>query len=753
MAQTATMTPRQLVMARRQALSTTGKAALREQAAQAAPAPVTAPAGGQVLHGQAASKARRAALIAGKAGIQSKDRTRGGDAVNVSADVANGAADDARGKKGCGCGCDGRRRACKTALAEAGAAPLTHTQMGTAAAQVIAAAAKAQAPIMTTSNVAAYMPVARKASLARREAMSTGGKASLQGITYETAASSTAVAPAIDANTQSSNPNAGRDIARALRARRSLNGAAGQEPSRPCGRRRPGAAEQAPWKVGASETTHGQTVTGTMTGRSQSVTGDEASTCRPITGTEYTGAEMTREFCEAQPAPAPSKVEVNTTSVGNPVSGNKMGRSSNMTGNEPGSCNRVTGNQYIGSGEAHTFCGEPVASSFADKVTSSSQTRKGKKLSGDKVGRSAKVTGDEQGAERDPTGTQYAAPGSTGAPNKVGMSVTLRGGGVTGTMVGRGSRVTGDEPGSCKDVTGDDYIGQEQYSGFCKAVPRPTDYKSGVSVTPTGGYITGTMTGRSMRVTGDEPGSCKTVSGTPYAGADQYETFCDPETAALASARRRRLVGTPGLNMTGLQPGIGGVMTGATAGACQNLSGTPYVGGDQYAQACPDIASAEGRGESPWNRFSVQPPSGGAQHGGVTGSRYESGRITGSFGKGEGKLTGTEEARFDRQAAASEPVAMTQQIQGRVVPRISGEGQDTGLTITGDDWDRNEHVTGTEGLSATRRNQTRRDGDMTVMAVSQKRNERMTTPTSRVTGGSGNTEKGSLITYSGGARG
>ena len=45
---------------------------------------------------------------------------------------------------------------------------------------------------------------------------------------------------------------------------------------------------------------------------------------------------------------------------------------------------------------------------------------------------------------------------------------------------------------------------------------------------------------------------------------------------------------------------------------------------------------------------------------------------------------------------------------------------------------------------------------MTAMAMQQqviKRNEELPVPTSKVTGGSGNTEKGALITYSGGARG
>jgi len=102
-----------------------------------------------------------------------------------------------------------------------------------------------------------------------------------------------------------------------------------------------------------------------------------------------------------------------------------------------------------------------------------------------------------------------------------------------------------------------------------------------------------------------------------------------------------------------------------------------------------------------------------------------------------------------------EPVS---QVDGREKARISGEGQDSGLNITGDDWGRGKNVTGTEGMSSTRRNPTiRANNAMAAMremaAIAQKRNEEIAIPNSKVTGGSGNTDKGSLITYSGGARG
>ena len=567
------------------------------------------------------------------------------------------------------------------------------------------------------------------------------------------------------------NPNlSGRELAQAVRAQHSRNGKAGQKKTAPTGRVRPAkpaaGAEDAPWKVGASETGHGQRITGTMVGRSTRTTGDEPSTCRTITGTEYLGADIFRSFCQTEPSKAPRRVGVSPTGRGNRVTGNEVGRSNKVTGDEPGTCKRVTGTEYVSANLQEAFCASKPEPTPA-RVTLT-ETRKGKTVTGTNVGRSAKVTGDETGADRELTGTQYMTRGNGKAPVKVGATSTLRGGTVTGTMVGRSERVTGDEPGSCRNVTGDDYIGQEQYQGFCSTTPQPQDAKVGVSQTLKGKAVTGTMTGRSSRVTGDEPGTCKAVTGTPYAGAEQYQTECKPEDTTLAAARTRRQRSTPGSVMTGQQPGIDGKLTGAQKGACEPLTGTPYVGADQFAAACPATPAEPGSSDfpqpmdgTPWGQFSVTPPAHAAEGPGqsaVTGSRYEEGHITGPFGMGAGKVTGTEEFRFGRGGAAApaqpEPAEL---VAGRLKSRITGEGMDAGPKITGDDWERGDRVTGTEGRSAMRRNPTRRGGDqmsaMAAMQAAAKRNEELPEPVSKVTGSSGTTERGALITYSGGARG
>ena len=754
---------RAYALARRKALSGSGKAALQSASATSvgssqpgttasSQSKVMAPAGKVVAttgsSARAASLARRRAMsTSGKTGVNSGDRTRTMIKGSESKPVAASTTDEVT-SQGCGCGCNGTDKETCNTSAEIKSAP----------------SAASRSRLKRKPRKIVSSDSCRAGALARRKALSTRGKAGISKSGMSSAQTARA-----------SNPDmSSRELARALRDQKSRKGSAGQKKSESPRRMRParhaetGAAQDASWKVGASSTTQGQTVTGTMVGRSQSVTGDEASTCRGVTGTEYMGADIFQQFCQAEPAKAITRSGMSSTGLGNSVTGNQVGRSQRVTGDEPGTCKNVTGTEYVGTGQAAEFCG-----TTAPKKTplTEAATRKGKTVTGDHVGRSEKVTGDETGANRELTGTQYTRPDQitsdkAAAPAKVGTSTTLLGGKVTGSLVGRGASVTGDEPGSCRNITGDDYIGQEQFKSFCKTAPEKTEKKVGLSTTFNGETVTGTMTGRSQRVTGDEPGTCKTVTGTPYAGAEQYQGYCETEQAGKAAARMQKNRAMAGAAMTGLQPAVGGKMTGDSKGACEVISGTPYVGRDQMVQACPAVAADPQSADFPQpleaatSDFSVSSPAGVAQSErasglGVTGSLYEQGSITGPFGMATGKVTGTEEARFNKTA---QPAPMQtdkpEMINDRPLSRITGEGQDAGYKITGDDWDRGDRVTGTEGLSATRRNPTLRGSKSSAMpVVTPGRDENVPMPVSRVTGGSGNTEKGSLITYSGGARG
>ena len=53
-----------------------------------------------------------------------------------------------------------------------------------------------------------------------------------------------------------------------------------------------------PLKVGVTSTTHGNRVTGNEVGRSEKVTGDEPGTCKSVTGTPYAGLEQASQWCD-----------------------------------------------------------------------------------------------------------------------------------------------------------------------------------------------------------------------------------------------------------------------------------------------------------------------------------------------------------------------------------------------------------------------------------------------------------------------
>nr|ABB92181.1 putative carboxysome structural peptide CsoS2 [uncultured marine type-A Synechococcus 4O4] len=688
--------------------------------------------------------ARREALSRrGKTADTSRDRNRSDVArqTQATAPIATPVEEQKS------CGCDGKRAAEKVSLS----APPPKLS------------GRAERRSATPKRRAIENP-SRALVLARRDAMSKFGKTAGKQPT-----SAAAVA-------RQANPDlTSRELAQQVRELRAKAGSRNKQSAgvtRPTGPNRHGAkqaaAADAHWKVGESTTSSGQTVTGTQANRSVKTTGNEASTCRSITGTEYLGAEVFQTFCQQAPEPTtPAKVRVTATSHGNRVTGNEVGRSEKVTGDEPGTCKTVTGTEYISANQSAAYCG---GGQVSPRKVGHSLTEQGRPVSGVMVGRSASVTGDEAGSGRSLTGDQYLGsdPLPDGRPAaKVGLSGTLSGTGVTGTMVGRSSQVTGDEFGSCHRVTGDQYISAEQVNAFCGSKPEPEAAKVGFSITNRNQVVSGTRTGRSERVTGDEPGSCQAVTGTPYAGLEQAGQHCG--TPAVQAIRERTPVrlGTPSAAMTGIQPGVGGVMTGDEKGACEAVTGTPYVGADQLAAACGNEAPAgtDSHGQAPegvaWTRFSVMSPARAAQQqrdaqGAVTGTSYEQGnRITGPFDMAGGKVTGTEQFRFDNrefQRRQFQPtVAVMSEPAEKPASRVTGEGSST--KITGDDWDRGEHVTGTEGASARRRNPSR-PGPMSAMApYERKRNEETEWPVSRVTGSSGNTEKGSLITVSGGARG
>jgi hypothetical protein len=625
-----------------------------------------------------------------------------------------------------------------------------------------------------TANTPEKQLSGREAAIARRQALSQFGKsASATGNTTAKSATEARIAArkennvaSVTASQSASSCNCEHEAkpsavieyarpseykpepispARQRRMEQSMKGRGDAPPCRPCGRTRP-----EPTKVEIGTTLSGSTVTGNQVERSSHVTGNEAGTCRTVTGTEYVGAEQFGNFCGTLPDPSSAKVGSTTTSHGRQITGTEVGRSKKVTGDEQGTCKRVTGSEYLATETMVEFC-NTAPEQGPDKV-GMGMTEKQQIVTGSDLNRKVHVTGGEQGAQRAITGSAYAdvsAMRNSGgnSPKKVETSHTSAGAPVSGTRVGPSSSVTGDEQSSCKRVTGTDYLASEDFVSFCHAKPYQAPAKSGMSITIKGQEVSGTQVGRSIKVTGDEYGACKPLTGSSYIGADQYAEFCAAREAAEAINRARQ---GRSAALTGIQPGPRAKMTGDERGLCQAISGTPYLGEDQSAEVCDTVPAAT----MPSN-FSIDTPARMASNSitkRITGSAYgDNGRITGPMARALGLISGTPEFRYKDESANNTIAASP--VSPEVPERITGEGRER--KITGDAWDRGDRITGTEGRSAQKRNPTMR-GDSRGNGINARDNreiERPAAATSRITGSSGNSSAGAMITMSGGARG
>jgi len=406
-------------------------------------------------------------------------------------------------------------------------------------------------------------------------------------------------------------------------------------------------------------------------------------------------------------------------------------------------------------------------------------TLSGATVSGSQLERNSKITGVESGACRAITGTEYIGAEQYGAlcsstpspsPAKVGVGMTGAGQRVSGVDASRGDRVTGTMVAANKAVTGNEYLSTDKLES--KAVSRPAPDKVGISATRSGINVSGAVVGRSVKVTGDEHGSCLAISGTEYTGSDQFESFCD----ATQQAASRALIISRGAHAgTGSNIDVGNKVTGAERGESITLSGTPYSTTSQRVSQrgannnphplargpadAPREAAPVKQSPVAQGAFSIVTPARTGQSGNankISGTAYGAiGRITGPVNLATGLVSGTPEFRYqDGSAPIMSPVKPAPVAMDSARNRLTGDGREGGFAITGAAWRRNESITGTEG-AFSQRNQTIRGEQRNPMigAAQLKERERPELPVSKITGSSGNDEKGSAITYSGGARG
>ena len=552
------------------------------------------------------------------------------------------------------------------------------------------------------------------------------------------------------------NPSAsGKEVAKQVRRERCKGKKCAPKPQRAEAGRKAKRTAAAPNKVGISETGSGQHVTGNLVGQNQA-TGTEAGLCSKVSGTEYMSAEDYREYCHENPQPAVGKGVVTRTGKGQSVSGTTVGRSAKVSGDLAGQCASVTGTEYLPADQAEMFCGAQSHSGRAnaaarprrkDRTATSSR----ESVTGGDVSTHQKVTGSRHSNGMNDLSASASGRRKGGAPKKVVTSTTATGAHVTGTQVGGSTGVTGDEAGFCKNVTGNGYQGVEDREQRCDTPPVSSGAKVLPSATFSGQRITGDRAGLGEGITGAEAGTCQKVTGTPYVGAEGARQQCEPEQfeAIERSVKRRHRDG--GFSISGTQPGPAG-MTGMQKGVCESVSGTPYQGQDQMSAFCAPSNKVAEVGDLD---FPQQVATGGAASAGM-GEGAGSSALTGSFSQAEGKVTGGEmgaslRSRRGSAAMAEKPAA---QAAEAAAYRVTGEGAQSGFSITGDAWNKGDRVTGTEGAWAQGRNPSMRGtvSQPTAIANDYRPVIAPETPDSLVSGSSGNTSEGAKVTVSGGAR-
>ena len=329
---------------------------------------------------------------------------------------------------------------------------------------------------------------------------------------------------------------------------------------------------------------------------------------------------------------------------------------------------------------------------------------------------------------------------------KVEIGHTLSGQLVTGQLPDNDAKVTGNLPGLCQKVTGTEYLSVEPFKAFCSQTPNPKPRKVSVMSIRQDLAVTGADTGGESKVTGDARNFSVNVTGTDHMAlvkSSQRPSQSVSQSNSVTAVRPTHAT-IPASFVTGERPGAGGErITGDERGACQPISGTPYLGDDNSPSYCRPHPTE--RSSTPRERREQ------ADKKLITGSSFQTERITGALTKADGVITGTPEFRHADPA----PRAAADTLPLQAAQRVTGEGSQSGTQVTGDAWHSQSRVTGTEGGSVMGRNpsmrgQSRGQG----MNASQfKGAERQTAPQSPITGSAGNTGRGAVVTVSGGARG
>lgn len=342
---------------------------------------------------------------------------------------------------------------------------------------------------------------------------------------------------------------------------------------------------------------------------------------------------------------------------------------------------------------------DPAPIQYPPKVVDT-QTYGGGRVTGVRIGQGRSVTGDEAGAMMQVTGSQYIGRETGLHPReggvKVGAARTAAGLVVTGTQVRSQVSITGDESNAAIRITGeadqelgDDLLSRREQGAYAsmqfarQANPhgasvfgtnlgrsiksigsRERNRERALEQTDSGLPISGTAVGRSVRVTGDESGACRTVTGDQYLMPASKQAQCDsvgteratrPRTAMSAMLGRpdpvtgEKVVESETWNrqrITGVDIEHNRQVTGDEPGACATITGTQYVGPAQYEGSC---------GAAQVSKAAVRVIPVGTAGGHVTGNTpINASHVTGTQRGGDRAITGTSYYRADTSSSDSD---------------------------------------------------------------------------------------------------
>jgi len=270
-------------------------------------------------------------------------------------------------------------------------------------------------------------------------------------------------------------------------------------------------------KVGAQRTAAGLIVTGTQVRSKVEITGDESNAGIRITGKtdqeigddvlnrRESGAYVSMQF-QRQHNPHGHTVfgtnlgrsarsmgsrsreterAIEQTNSGLPISGTAVGRSLSVTGDEEGACHTITGDQYL----------MPASKQAACENKDMPRARGGVAMGMN--GRLDPVTGE-----------------------KVAVSESWSRNRITGVDVEHNTNVTGDEYGVCSPITGTPYVGPGQYEAFCETGDVSDATRVATPGLTAGNRVTGDTPRNDKFVTGTQRGGERAITGTPYYRAD-----------------------------------------------------------------------------------------------------------------------------------------------------------------------------------------------------------------------------------------